>query len=81
MPDKRIKLIWDFYGPDAEKTAIHHVTHLNSFALSEQLNHPVTGVDTISNLHSCAFLVVDQDRMIIVRDALKPHRGQYFSES
>lgn len=80
MSDNRIKLIWDFYGPDAGKIAQHHVIHLNEYAGYEQLNHPISGVESISEMHCIAFLVIDQDKMIAVRDALKPHRGQHYKE-
>jgi hypothetical protein len=80
MPENRIKLIWDFHGPDAEKIAQHHVIHLNEFAEHELLNKPFTGVEPIAEMHFVAFLVVDQDKMIAVRDALKPHRGQHYKE-
>jgi len=71
----RIKLIWDFRGPDAEKTAQHHVHHLNEFAAMELLENPVSGVESISEMHYVAFLVVERSKMISVRDALKPHRA------
>lgn len=80
MSESRIKLIWDFHGPDAEKIAQHHAIHLNEFAKHEQLNHSLTGVESISEMHFIAFLVVDSKKMILVRDALKPHRGQHFKE-
>lgn len=78
MPENRIKLIWDFHGPDAEKIAQHHVIHLNEFAEIEQLKLPLTGNERIAEMHFIAYLVVDQYKMIAVRDALKPHRGQHF---
>jgi hypothetical protein len=80
MSEPRIKLIWDFHGPDSEKIAQHHVIHLNEFAEIEQLALPVTGVESISEMHFIAYLVVDQNQMIAVRDALKPHRGQHFKK-
>lgn len=80
MSENRIKLIWDFHGPDAEKIAQHHVIHLNEFAELEQLNQPLTGVEPKSELHYVAYLVVDSDKMITMRDALKPHRGQHFKK-
>ncbi len=74
----RLKLIWDFRGPDAEKIASHHEIHLKQYAESEQLNNYLTGVEEVSEMHTTAFLVIDKDVMISVRDALKPHRGQVF---
>src|SRR5690606_1132164 len=29
--EKKLKLIWDFFGPDAKKTAEHHEIHLKEF--------------------------------------------------
>ncbi|NCT17600.1 MAG: hypothetical protein COZ75_00720 [Flavobacteriaceae bacterium CG_4_8_14_3_um_filter_34_10] len=75
---ERIKLIWDFRGPDAMKIAKHHAIHLHEFAEKEALNNPLTGVESISKMHFVAYLVVDKSVMIAVRDALKPHRGTIF---
>lgn len=76
----RLKLIWDFRGPDAGKTASHHEIHLKEYAKSEQLNNPLTGVEKISEMHVAAFLVVDRQAMVPVRDALNPHRGQVYND-
>ena len=29
---RKIKLLWDFRGPDAKETAKHHTIHLKDFA-------------------------------------------------
>lgn len=75
---KKLKLIWDFHGPDAHKTAEHHEIHLKQFIEREKLPLNITGVEEISDMHSTAFLVVYENDMITVRDALKPHRGEWF---
>lgn len=75
--EKALKLIWDFRGPDAQKTAEHHEIHLKEFIVKEKLNHNITGVEILSELYSVAYLVVDETEMIQVRDALKPHRGEW----
>ncbi|WP_370391991.1 hypothetical protein [uncultured Winogradskyella sp.] len=75
---RRLKLIWDFRGPASQKTAEHHEIHLKDFIRRSQLKHNITGVETISDMHSLAFLVVEESEMISVRDALKPHRGQLY---
>lgn len=77
---ERIKLLWDFRGPDAEKIAVHHKKHLDEFASAKALHNPLSGIENISELHTTAFLVVNKEEMKPVRDALKPHRGQLFSE-
>lgn len=71
-----IKLIWDFRGGDAEGTAVHHEIHLKEFADKEQLELNETGVEKQTEMHYLAYLMVSQEEMKKVRDALIPHRGQ-----
>lgn len=76
--EKKLKLIWDFRGPDAQKTAEHHDIHLKEFIQNEKLENQITGVMKIDDLYSLAYLVVNESEMISVRDALKPHRGEWY---
>ncbi len=77
MP-KRIKLIWDFKGPTAAKTAEHHERHLKEFITAEALPVNIAGHQHLHELHSLAFMVVEEINMIAVRDKLKPHRGEIY---
>lgn len=77
---RKLKLIWDFRGPDASKIAQHHEIHLKQFIQLEKSPVTITGVEHINDNHSIAFLVVDEQHMIAIRDALKPHRGVVFEE-
>lgn len=77
--DKKIKLIWDFRGPAAEKTAEHHQKHLKEYVVTEELKFDITGVLHINEMHSIAFLVVAEFEMLSVRDRLKPHRGEIYN--
>ncbi len=80
MSNERIlKLIWDFRGPDAATTAVHHATHLQEFSGSHRLSQNISGSEKISDAHAIAFLVVTESEMPSVRDALKPHRGQLYT--
>ena len=76
---KQLKLIWDFRGPSAHQTAKHHLIHLNEYAVMRNINLVASGVDTINTMHSIAYMVVNESEMHIVRDALKPHRGQLYN--
>jgi len=78
---RKLKLIWDFRGPVSLKTAEHHLIHLNEYITLENLDISITGVETLSDMHSLAYLVVDESEMKPIRDALKPHRGQVYAES
>lgn len=78
---RQLKLIWDFRGPAAQKTAEHHIIHLKEYIVINQLDITIVGVETISDMHTLAFLVVAEAEMKPIRDALKPHRGQVYSGS
>ena len=77
---RQLKLIWDFRGPDALKTAEHHEIHLKDYIKTEQLQTDITGFQSISNIHAIAFMVVPESIMKPIRDTLKPHRGQLYQE-
>lgn len=77
---RKIKLIWDFRGPASSKTAEHHEIHLKEYIAIEKLPLDITGFDIISEMHATAWMVVTDDYMIPVRDALKPHRGEIYQE-
>ncbi|MGR7811819.1 hypothetical protein [Lacinutrix undariae] len=76
---RKLKLIWDFRGPNALLTAKHHDIHLKEYIAIEKLNITITGVETLSEMHTIAFLVVNEADMKPLRDALKPHRGQVYT--
>ena len=75
---RKIKLIWDFRGPASAKIAEHHEIHLKEYIAIEKIALNMTGFEVINDLHAIAFLVVSEENMIPVRDALKPHRGEVF---
>jgi len=77
--ERQIKLIWDFRGPDALKTAEHQEIHLKEFIQNELLPIKTTGFEAINEMHAIAFIVVNNDLMIRLRDVLRPHRGELYS--
>lgn len=79
MNNKLIKLIWDFRGPAAAKTAEHHELHLKEYIKSENLRYSITGNTSVNHLYSFAYMVVAESEMIPVRDSLKPHRGEIYN--
>jgi hypothetical protein len=78
--ERKIKLIWDFRGPASAKTAEHHEIHLKEYIAIEKLPLNITGFELQHEMHSIAYMVVTDDYMITVRDALKPHRGEIYQE-
>jgi len=75
---RKIKLIWDFRGPASAKTAEHHEIHLKEYIISEKLPLNITGFEIKNEMHAIAFMVVAEENMIAIRDALKPHRGELY---
>ncbi len=78
--EKKLKLIWDFYGPDAIPTAKHHAIHLKQYAEKEKLQSTLEKRLGESFKLVVAYLVVVESEMIQVRDALIPHRGEWHME-
>jgi hypothetical protein len=77
---ERVKLIWDFRGPNASHIARHHVIHLKEFVQIEGLNNTHCDIEVISDVHHIAFLVVEKHLMNSLRTRLKPSRGQLYKE-
>ena len=77
---QRIRLIWDFRGPNAKPIAEHHCRHLTDFINAEELQRSFSFVETVSDMHHMAILVVEEDRVEALRETLKPHRGQLHTE-
>jgi hypothetical protein len=76
---RKLKLIWDFRGPDALKIAEHHEIHLKEYCAIHQLDQRITGFEALTPMHAIAFMVVEEDQMPPIRDALKPHRGLIYN--
>jgi len=79
-PERKIKLIWDFRGPQAEITAKRHAHHLEEFTAAKALTLDHNGHEKISDMHRIAYMVAVESEMPEVHDALKPHRGQIVTE-
>lgn len=77
--ERKLKLIWDFRGPDAATTARHHAIHLKEYLESNELSLNIAGTENLSPAHAIAYMVVIDSEMRPVRDALKPHRGQIYN--
>ncbi|MBC3757816.1 hypothetical protein H7U19_05330 [Hyunsoonleella sp. SJ7] len=77
---RQLKLIWDFRGPDAQRIAEHHHIHLKEYIQRENLDITITGAEVLNEVHSIAFMVVNEIDMKPIRDALLPHRGVVYSE-
>lgn len=78
--EREIKLIWDFRGPDSRKIAEHHEVHLREFIVNNDIkNYKITGVEEINEMHSLAYWVIPESRILAYRDILKPHRASVYN--
>jgi hypothetical protein len=74
---RQIKLIWDFRGPASAK-------RLNTTKFTKRIHRDgklplnITGFEQ-GEMQAIAFMVVTDENMIQVRDALKPHRGEVYA--
>ncbi|WP_298420493.1 hypothetical protein [uncultured Kordia sp.] len=72
----KVKLIWEFRGPAAKRTAEHHCIHLNDFIKLERIDGEAIKVEAFSEMHANASMIINQDDVPFMRAKLKPHRGQ-----
>lgn len=73
--DRKIKLIWDFYGMDSLKTAEHHLRHLKEFMENKSMELLNSGTGSNADQHALAFITVAEKDVRVLRDALKPNRA------
>ena len=74
---RKLKLIWDFKGPVAEKTAQHHEIHLKEYVQTQTKIVDIISHEIINDMHTIVFMVINEEDKNIFRDTLKPHRGEW----
>lgn len=73
--NRKIKVIWDFYGDKAQKTAEHHLEHLREFMQKNALELLDSGIGSAADFHVMVYLTVHESDVKTVRDAVKPERA------
>lgn len=76
---KKVKLIWDFIGPDAYEIATHYEHHLIEFIQKHKLNTQITGIEKISDVRSQSYMVVEENEVEKVRNVLRPKRSEPYN--
>lgn len=77
---RRIRLHWDFFGPDAPTTAAHFLKHLDEFCAREG----VRGYEhwmRRETIRTTAIMECDEAYLKLLRDALRPVRGERVLET
>ena len=78
--NRKIKLIWEFSGPDAEERAKHHSTVLEVVSARENLEFSITGTEYINHVSWLAYLIVLEKNVPVIKGALKPLRSEIFED-
>ncbi len=76
----KVKLIWDFRGATAKRTAEHHCIHLNDFIKMENVHGESIKVIEFSEMHASAIMIINEEDVPFMREKLKQHRGQRVEE-
>ena len=77
--EEKIRLIWDFRGPDCEKTAKHYKIHLTEFLQTNNSVYFDFDDEKITEHHHIVYFTVLKSSMKDFRDKLKPNRGEIAS--
>tara|TARA_Y100000813_G_scaffold3937_1_gene2850 strand:+ start:146 stop:382 length:237 start_codon:yes stop_codon:yes gene_type:complete len=73
--ENKIRLVWDFRGSDALKTAEHQLTHLVEFMVKENISYLNKSSEQISDFHSICAIIIKESDLDFIKKRLKPHRG------
>jgi hypothetical protein len=68
------KLLWDFFGPHALRTATHFQTHLQEFLSRHNLANVATHVESAGQGHQAVSCSVDAEVAQTLQAALRPNR-------
>ena len=81
MSERKIRLKWDFRGPEAKQTAKHFLTHLIEFLHKENLSRynkeSFQGIEQASTNFYSVFLIIESKELTFFKEHLKPHRAFY----
>ena len=72
---RKVKMVWDFHGTNAIKTAKHHTIHLEEYIAKN--NKEVYKIDSeeINSNSAISFMIVKEKDVNELRNLLKPHKG------
>lgn len=73
---RKIKMLWDFRGPDALKTAEHQCIHLKEFFVKDGIHFHSIELEKQSDVMVSAYAIVNEEDVEALRSTLKPNRGQ-----
>jgi type II secretory pathway component PulM len=69
-----LKLYWDFWGPHAERTAVHFEKHLQQFLANNGHAEVPVGNESAHSGHHAAFCVIPNSLLDAIKQSLRPNR-------
>lgn len=69
---QKVKLIWEYRGPNAKGIAEHQIIHLEEYCLKNNILNNSTGIEKFQENVWFAFLLLDEKNHDIVAKELKP---------
>jgi hypothetical protein len=67
---------WDFFGPDARKTAEHFQKHVGEFAATLSIRIDEEGFFSASPVHVCYWIAIEDEPMAeLTQKKLRPKRS------
>ncbi|MBL4593442.1 MAG: hypothetical protein JKX68_06460 [Flavobacteriales bacterium] len=78
--NRKIKLIWEFSGPEAEETAKHHAVVLERVSAKKKIEYSIPGTEYINHVSWLAYLIVLEKNVPVIKDVLKPLRSEIFED-
>lgn len=72
----RMRLCWDFYGPDSQGTAEHFARHLDEFIAKHALTGCATGTEVVGPMHAFAHCRAEGAALETLKRALRPKRTE-----
>lgn len=74
VSDVFIRMVWDFYGPDCQPTAVHFKKHVVEFLVRTSTPHLDLEMETVDVHHVAVFIDLERANLHTVGQALHPHR-------
>lgn len=71
---RKIRLLWDFRGPDSLETAKHHMIHLKEFTQIDNLPFIEASIIEQNKYVNSAFIIISESDLETFKNGLKPHR-------
>lgn len=69
------KYLWDFFGPNAERTAAHFEKHLLEFLEEHEHVGVTTGLESAGEGHHAAYCLAGSELGAELQAALRPNRA------